>query len=79
MASITMRNRNGGKISFRVQIKEKGIPPFYLTFRSLKEAKNWVKKHEASYLENPAPYRKWRDENRKSITRGNVFVPPVRP
>lgn len=72
MAHIQLRPR-GQSICYRAIIRPKKWRPFTITFHTLQEAKEWLKKHEKLYIEDPHKYRNWIKINRESLRRNGIF------
>jgi hypothetical protein len=58
---------------YRLRFRPDGLPPLSMTFSSEKEAKDWIEKHEQSYLDNPKKYHNWLKANRKSLKINGIF------
>lgn len=73
MSSIDERIREKGNFSYRVRIRQQGLRQLYLTFRDKEQAIKWLEEHEECYLENPEPYIRWLEANRKSIKENGIY------
>lgn len=73
MASISVRINKEGSITYRVQIRRKGLPKLSLTFSSYQNAKSWVIKHEQKYIKNPDHYQAWIEKERLNMQRDREF------
>jgi hypothetical protein len=47
---------------YQVFLRKKGVPCFYITFPTKRQAQDWVYEHEYRYLQNPEPYLMERKE-----------------
>jgi len=62
MGSIKERKHQSGRTTWKVSLRKKGIPHFYLTFDDLDEACDWMESNEQEYYKDPDKYLKWREE-----------------
>lgn len=53
MATIFQRKNSDGSITWRMQIRRKGLKPFITCFASKEEAENFVELYEKKYVLNP--------------------------
>lgn len=70
MASIRKRIAKGCvNISYQVQIRRIGIPPFTISFCTHEEARDWVENNENEYLKNHEKFdylrQSYRDQKRE--------------
>ena len=56
MASIFERRNKDGSITWRVQIRRKGIKSFITSFPSFEEAKSFVDENEEKYCLHPESF-----------------------
>lgn len=56
MASIFQRKNSDGSITWRMQIRRKGLKPFITCFSSKEEAENFVELYEEKYVMNPESF-----------------------
>lgn len=73
MASIFERKLKNGSTTYRVVIRRKDIPLLCITFATKKEAKDWIKKNEEAYIEDPESYQKWISKDRLFLERTREF------
>lgn len=62
MAAIHERKYPSGRTTWKVGLRRRGFPSFYLTFDDLDEACDWIEKNEKEYYKNPEKYFKWRED-----------------
>ena len=53
MATLFKRINKTGSITWRVMFRRKGIKPFFASFNSQEEAKNFIDQNEEIYCLNP--------------------------
>ena len=73
MATLFKRQNKNGTITYRVQIRRKGIPYLNLSFSHKDEANSWIEENEYQYMQNPSRYLKWIEAQRLNLKRKREF------
>lgn len=72
MGCIQERKHPSGRSTWKVSLRKKGMPSFYLTFDDPDEANEWLEKNEKKYYEDPETFFKMRETLYFSMTRKNA-------
>lgn len=72
MATINERERKNGDSTWKVAIRRKNVPEFYITFDNFRAACDWVEANEKKYMRNPAEYFAWRQDLMNEMIRKRV-------
>lgn len=62
-----------GTVTYRLQVRRKGVPYLNLAFGSLKDAEDWAKKHEYAYIHDPYSYLNDFEKQRLYLRRQREF------